>query len=54
MSNDKILIVEDEDRISRIVTSYLQHEGFVVSVAQNGKEALRFVKKGYDLIINLG
>jgi len=51
MSNDKILIVEDEDRISRIVTSYLQHEGFVVSVAQNGKEALRFVKKGYDLII---
>lgn len=51
MSNEKILIVEDEERISRIVTSYLQHEGFVVSVAPTGKEALRFVKKGYDLII---
>ena len=51
MSNEKVLIVEDEERISRIVTSYLQHEGFVVSVAQNGKEALQLIKKGYDLII---
>jgi DNA-binding response OmpR family regulator len=47
----KVLIVEDEERISRIVTSYLQHAGFVVSVAQNGKEALQLMKKGYDLII---
>jgi len=51
MSNEKILIVEDEERISRIVRSYLQHEGFVVSVAQTGKEALQVVKKGFDLII---
>lgn len=51
MSNEKILIVEDEERISRIVTSYLQYEGFVVSVAPTGKEALQFMKKGYDLII---
>jgi DNA-binding response OmpR family regulator len=51
MSNEKVLIVEDEERISRIVTSYLQHAGFVVSVAQNGKEALQLMKKGYDLII---
>jgi len=51
MSNEKVLIVEDEERISRIVKSYLQHEGFAVSVAPTGKEALQFMKKGYDLII---
>jgi DNA-binding response OmpR family regulator len=51
MSNEKVLIIEDEERISRIVTSYLQHEGFGVSVARTGKEALQFMKKGYDLII---
>jgi DNA-binding response OmpR family regulator len=51
MSNEKVLVVEDEDRISRIVKSYLQHEGFTASVAPTGKEALQFLKKGYDLII---
>jgi DNA-binding response OmpR family regulator len=51
MSNERVLIVEDEERISRIVKSYLQHEGFTVSVAPTGKEALQFMKKGYDLII---
>jgi DNA-binding response OmpR family regulator len=51
MSNEKVLIVEDEERISRIVTSYLQHEGFAVSVAPTGREALQLMKKGYDLII---
>ena len=48
MSNERVLIVEDEERISRIVMSYLQHEGFAVSVAPTGKEALKFMKKGYD------
>lgn len=51
MSNEKVLIVEDEERISRIVKSYLQHEGFAVSVAPTGKEALQLMKRGYDLII---
>jgi len=51
MSDEKVLMVEDEERISRIVTSYLQREGFVVSVASTGTEALRLMKKGYDLII---
>jgi DNA-binding response OmpR family regulator len=51
MSNERVLIVEDEERISRIVMSYLQHEGLAVSVAPTGKEALQFMKKGYDLII---
>ena len=51
MSNEKVLMVEDEERISRIVTSYLQREGFVVSVAPTGREALQLMKKGYDLII---
>jgi len=51
MSNGNILIVEDEERISRIVKSYLAQEGFVVSVAPTGQKAMELLSKGYDLII---
>jgi len=51
MSNENILIVEDEEKISRIVKSYLAQEGFVVSVAPTGQKAMELLSKGYDLII---
>jgi DNA-binding response OmpR family regulator len=51
MGNGKILIVEDEENISRIVKSYLDQEGFTVSVAPTGQKALELLKRGYDLII---
>jgi DNA-binding response OmpR family regulator len=51
MGNGKILIVEDEEKISRIVKSYLDREGFTVSVAPTGQQALELIKRGYDLII---
>ncbi len=51
MGNGKILIVEDEEKISRIVKSYLDQEGFSVSVAPTGEKALELLKRGYDLII---
>ena len=51
MSNEKVLIVEDEEKISRIVKSYLDQEGFTVSVAPTGQKALELIKRGYDLII---
>jgi len=51
MGDGKILIVEDEEKISRIVKSYLDHEGFTVSIAPTGQKALELLKRGYDLMI---
>lgn len=47
----RILIIEDEKKISDIVTLYLNREGFAVDVAATGEEGLRFVKESPDLII---
>ena len=40
MNNEKILIVEDERKISDIVKSYLEREGFGVKVAERQAEKL--------------
>ncbi len=51
-SAKKILVVDDEAKISEVIKSYLEHDGYKVSTALNGKAALN----GYndfnpDLII---
>ncbi|MBI4686529.1 MAG: response regulator transcription factor [Nitrospirae bacterium] len=51
MANGKILIVEDERKISDIVKSYLEREGFSVTVAETGEKALQLIKKNFDLMI---
>jgi DNA-binding response OmpR family regulator len=51
MTNGKILVIEDEEKISSIVKSYLEREGFIVSVAGTGQKALQLIKGGHDLII---
>ena len=51
MNNEKILIVEDEKKISDIVKSYLEREGFDVTAAETGREALKLIKDRFDLII---
>jgi len=48
---EKILIIEDEKKISDIVKSYLERDGFNVTVAETGKEALKLIKDRFDLII---
>lgn len=47
----KILIIEDEKKISDIVALYLNKEGFLTNVAATGEEGLRFLKETPDLII---
>jgi len=37
---DRILVVDDEPKIVRLVRDYLEHAGFAVSVARDGREAL--------------
>lgn len=51
MNREKILIIEDEKKISDIVKSYLERDGFHLTVADTGEKALRLIKGRFDLII---
>ncbi|MBY6036576.1 response regulator transcription factor [Fictibacillus nanhaiensis] len=47
-----ILLVEDEETISRVLTVYLQHEGYEVLQAFNGEKALTlFLEQTPNLVI---
>ncbi len=51
MKDIRILVVEDESKISDIVRAYLEKEKFQVAVADTGEKALSLLKDGFDLII---
>ena len=47
-----ILVVDDEERIRRLLKMYLEREGFMIEEAQDGTEALaKAFAKDYDLIL---
>ncbi|MGL5439683.1 MAG: response regulator transcription factor [Filifactoraceae bacterium] len=51
MSN-KILIIEDEEKIARVIELELVHEGYEVEKAFNGRIGLELAEKqGFDLIL---
>lgn len=41
----KVLVVEDEAKISEVIKSFLESKGFVVLVAENGRQAFGLIKK---------
>jgi len=48
----KLLIVDDEFRIRELIKKYAIHEGYTVSEAQNGKQAVDMCKnEQFDIII---
>jgi len=48
----KVLIVEDENQVARLIELELSYEGYQVDIAENGKEALEKIEKFKpDLII---
>ncbi len=48
----EILVVEDEQRISRFISLELEHEGYKIKCIADGREALEeALKKDYDLIL---
>lgn len=50
--NYRILIVDDEDRIRRLLKMYLEREGFIIDEAGDGLTALeKVMKDNYDLIL---
>ncbi|MFD1851771.1 response regulator transcription factor [Oceanobacillus bengalensis] len=52
MSQAKILIVEDEKKISRVLQLELEYENYKTEIADNGKDALRLIKeKEWDLVL---
>ncbi|RPI36361.1 MAG: DNA-binding response regulator, partial [Nitrospiraceae bacterium] len=50
-TGQRILIIEDEKKISEIVKVYLEKEAFRVSLAETGNEALKALKENPDLVI---
>jgi two-component system alkaline phosphatase synthesis response regulator PhoP len=51
MRTSKILVVDDEPKIRRIVSSYLIEEGFEVAEAHDGETALALAGPDLDLVI---
>lgn len=51
LNSGRILLVEDEAKISEAVRLYLERDGFAVTIAATGTAALHAVKDGFDLII---
>nr|WP_162200610.1 response regulator [Mesobacillus campisalis] len=48
----KVLIVEDEVRISNLLKIYLEREHYMVDIADNGNDGLtKALNEHYDLII---
>ncbi|MEN1969123.1 response regulator transcription factor [Lentibacillus sp. N15] len=49
---EMVLVVDDEDRIRRLIRMYLEREDFVVEEADNGQDALQMaLNKNYDVIL---
>ena len=52
MGNEKILVIEDEVKISRFIQLELEHEGYIVERAYDGRAGLEMaLKGGFDLVI---
>ena len=48
----KLLIVDDEEKIRRLISKYAVFEGYLVEEAENGMQAVEMVRSnGYDLIV---
>ncbi|SDQ53436.1 response regulator transcription factor [Virgibacillus salinus] len=51
-SSAKVLVVDDEERIRRLIKMYLEKEDFIVEEAENGTEALELaLQNDYDVIL---
>ncbi len=51
-SNVKLLVVDDEERIRRLVKMYLEREDYIIDEADNGRDALEMaLEEDYECII---
>ncbi len=50
--NISVLVVDDEDRIRRLLKMYLEREGYLVDEAENGEQAIeKSLEKEYHCIL---
>ncbi|QDP40503.1 response regulator transcription factor [Radiobacillus deserti] len=50
--NQKILVVDDEERIRRLIRMYLEREGYEIEEAEDGNQAVEYaLQQNYALII---
>jgi DNA-binding NtrC family response regulator len=53
MANDKILVVDDEDSMCNFLSIMLKKEGYQITTARSGEEALKKLDKApYDVVIS--
>ncbi|SFB18869.1 two-component system, OmpR family, response regulator ResD [Cohnella sp. OV330] len=51
-AGNRILVVDDEERIRRLLRMYLEKEGYVIEEAEDGETALKLaLEEEYDLIV---
>lgn len=49
---EKVLVVDDEEKIRRIIRKYAEFEGYFVEEAENGEEALRLLEQqDFDVVV---
>jgi len=52
MDNNKILIVEDDPNLGKVLVDYLLMKGFETDIAENGEVGLsNFLSQSYDLVV---
>ncbi len=50
--NAKVLVVDDEERIRRLIKMYLERENFSIDEAEHGEQAVEMaLKEDYDIIL---
>lgn len=51
-TDPRVLVVDDEERIRRLIRMYLEKEGYIIEEAEQGREALDLaLNNDYDVII---
>ena len=51
MANEKILVVDDETNLRRVLSAQLVRDGYDVHTAEDGEEALAFLRRYRSLIV---
>jgi DNA-binding NtrC family response regulator len=47
----KIMVVDDDDKARKLLKDFLEHEGYEVITARGGKEAVKNIKEGPDIVL---
>lgn len=53
MTDQQIIVIEDEEKIAQVLVDYLQRDGFRVSVLHEGSEAVEIIKASNPVFVIL-